>query len=1213
MSGVWIMAKKPPGNKLPEVIDLDSSDDSLSPKKEPMPTKPRAPSSGKRLSSELFHSPSNGHLNGTFDDDDEPIVRSKGIKKIRARLLDSDDERELMNGQPQVNPSNRESIEEARRDQSHHSCPDAGLTVNLDDLEFSDFSESDVQERTVQKNVTPKKERPVDQLKTLIETNNDTINFSAASTSTVNDRRPSSPPTVFNSYAIPESPEVSKKSQSDPPSTYGEIIEDEDDDDIVWPEVGDNDYFPPDPDLRPVNTSDYFPPEDRTYEEAQEAEIKDNEDVSPSKSSISSLKEVRKRKLQNLVEKKSAGRQTLNSTRRRVKSPSPDFEDNENIEITESLVNGSIYSAVGPSTSTVSHNQPKAAVKKSKAPPNPSTSYAGSQEKPLNNLDEMMDIASNFNLLTRIRELNPKKTINSLAEVKAWENGNLTISNEPRVVDNQTETEGQTTEVHDNWESTQENRWMHKSNMHVENIPVSRQASESFENSGCASGNRSSFNDPSPWDSTPAASSAEVETINLDDIDFDEDIIEDIEEDYPVFRVPTNNHNSSVISCSSSTSASNTKLTAAQGASLFPATLDLSRRDSLTPLGRTSNAHDTSFHEWNQNHGTHSDLKGYDFPFSKRLMENFKNIYKLECFRHNQLECINAAMTGQDCFVLMPTGGGKSLCYQLPATLEEGLTVVISPLKSLIYDQVQKLKQLKVPVAFLSSTVTAKEQQAIYNQLREVKPGIKLLYVTPERIGMSQAINRVFDKMYEYKTLSRFVIDEAHCVSQWGHDFRPDYKKLSVLRDKYPLVPIMALTATATPRVRVDVVKHLKLKDSKWFTQSFNRPNLKYEVRLKKAKPLDEIIQLIQYQFKNQSGIVYCLSRNDCEKTAAYLSSCGIHSLPYHAGLADKDRNDVQQKWITNKVRVICATIAFGMGVDKPDVRFVFHFCVPSSMEGYYQEAGRAGRDGKLAYCFLYFSPTDVQRLKKIKSKEPRRTEAQKEAYKVHMDLLNSMVFYAYNKAVCRRVQLCRYLGESVNVTSLCRDSQSSCDNCASKEKFEMIDVTPDAKLALQAVSDISGSYGQVKKLYTLSHIEAVLIGSDVAAIRKAGHDRSPYFGRLSTYRRADLAFLLRKLIIDDYLHEKIELLKGSHIANVYITTGTNYRKLLSGDVKISLPIADNPLVNASNNTAASKKGKKSSKSSTATTTTTSSTYFADAFVDDGALEEEFESFTDYD
>uniref|UniRef100_A0A3Q4HX61 RecQ-like DNA helicase BLM n=1 Tax=Neolamprologus brichardi TaxID=32507 RepID=A0A3Q4HX61_NEOBR len=546
----------------------------------------------------------------------------------------------------------------------------------------------------------------------------------------------------------------------------------------------------------------------------------------------------------------------------------------------------------------------------------------------------------------------------------------------------------------------------------------------------------------------------------------------------------------------------------------------------------------------------HDRFRGFNFPHSQEMMKIFHKRFGLHQFRFNQLEAINAALLGEDAFVLMPTGGGKSLCYQLPACVSLGVTVVVSPLKSLIVDQVQKLTTLDIPATSLSGDKSDSETSRIYMQLSRKDPIIKLLYATPEKVSASNRLISALQNLYERGLLARFVIDEAHCVSQWGHDFRPDYKKLHELRQKFPNVAMMALTATATPRVQKDILNQLNMSRPQVFTMSFNRTNLKYSVLPKKPKKVDEdCTSWIKKHYPRDSGIVYCLSRNDCDAMAESLQRAGLSALSYHAGLSDSDREYVQSKWINQDgCQVICATIAFGMGIDKPDVRYVIHASLPKSMEGYYQESGRAGRDGEISHCILFYSYTDVQRIKRIISMD---REGDRHTKATHYNNLHSMVHFCENVMECRRIQLLAYFGELKFNRNFCKDHPDvSCDNCTKPNQYKMRNVTDDVKKIVRFVQEncekVGVRFGKTanQNRLTLNMLVDIFIGSKAAKVQTG------MFGIGAAYSRHNADRLFKKLVLDNVLVEDLYITNGGQAVS-YISAGTKAMNVLSGHMQV--------------------------------------------------------------
>ncbi len=456
----------------------------------------------------------------------------------------------------------------------------------------------------------------------------------------------------------------------------------------------------------------------------------------------------------------------------------------------------------------------------------------------------------------------------------------------------------------------------------------------------------------------------------------------------------------------------------------------------------------------------------------KDLHTYLKEIFGFDKFKGDQEAIIQSLLDGHDTFVIMPTGGGKSLCYQLPAIILDGTAIVVSPLIALMKNQVDAVRYTSgtTDVAhFLNSSLSRVQQNEVKEDL--LKGGTKLLYVAPETLSKEETI-----ELLKQIPISFFAIDEAHCISEWGHDFRPEYRRLrEAIKAIRPNVPILTLTASATPKVQQDIIKNLGMEQAKTFISSFNRPNLYYEVRPKPSDPMQlhkEIIRFIK-ENPNKSGIIYCLTRKKVEDLAELLVINGIKALPYHAGLDNKVRAENQDKFLTEEIDVIVATIAFGMGIDKPDVRFVIHYDIPKSIEGYYQETGRAGRDGGEGRCIAFYSEQDVEKLYKFFSDKNASEQ------EMARQLVQEMVSYAESSA-CRRLNILRYFGENYD-EAYC----GNCDNCLHPRP--KVEAKEEMSLALETIV-------AMKQAFKPKDIVDVLMG------RKNTNTRSYHLDRLEQY-----------------------------------------------------------------------------------------------------------------
>jgi ATP-dependent DNA helicase RecQ len=475
------------------------------------------------------------------------------------------------------------------------------------------------------------------------------------------------------------------------------------------------------------------------------------------------------------------------------------------------------------------------------------------------------------------------------------------------------------------------------------------------------------------------------------------------------------------------------------------------------------------------------------------LKERLKEIFGYGQFRGNQEIIIKNLLDGKNTFVIMPTGAGKSLCYQLPAMIRDGLAIVISPLIALMKNQVDQMNAYGVNARFLNSTLSKGEITRLKKDC--MNGAVKLLYVAPESLNKEETI-----EFLKKVNVAFVAIDEAHCISEWGHDFRPEYRRIKAMIQNLGNMPVIALTATATPKVQIDIQKNLQMEDADVFISSFNRKNLYYEVRPKKETK-KQLIKFLK-DHKGKSGIIYCLSRKKVEEIAQLLNVNGFKAAPYHAGLDPDVRMKNQDDFLNEEVDIICATIAFGMGIDKPDVRFVVHYDVPKSLEGYYQETGRAGRDGLEGLCLMFYSHNDLNKLEKFNKDKPVQ---ERENARI---LLQEMEFYA-ESPVCRRRQLLHYFGEE-----FMEENCGMCDNCVHpRERF---DGTDYVALVIRAVKQTNERFG-------LGHLVHVIRGVEDEYVKSYGHFDLEVYGKGADEDVDFWRSVIRQALIYQYLEKDID------------------------------------------------------------------------------------------
>ena len=567
---------------------------------------------------------------------------------------------------------------------------------------------------------------------------------------------------------------------------------------------------------------------------------------------------------------------------------------------------------------------------------------------------------------------------------------------------------------------------------------------------------------------------------------------------------------------------------------------------------------------------------------SKSYQHVLETVFGFPSLKPFQEQVVSAMLDNKDIFVISPTGSGKSLCFQLPALLQEGICVVLSPLRSLIFDQVESLKKNGIKCELLNGDLTVTKKTKLFQELKKPYPSIKMLYSTPESIMCNEDTKEVFQDLFKRGLISRIVLDEAHCISTWGHDFRPNYLKVKNIKKSFPNIPIAALTATATEKVNADIHEILQLNETtKVFKSSFIRTNLNITIKRRGAKK-DEILECIQEiskeldtKFKNQSAIIYAFSRNKCEELSKQLQEMGIRADFYHAGLSAKKRNDIQTKWLGDELQIICATIAFGMGIDKSNVRVVYHFNLPKTIEGYYQEIGRGGRDGLRSECIFYFNESDPMVYKQMTDKK-RKTIQETESYfrdkkmelaKNELQKMYDMINLIENESECRHIQLSNYFGEKrKEKIGFCINL---CDNCSKYKlegkKLKKIDVTTQCQEILEIIGRLDNPYKETIITKMIGYPTKMPKRSLKKDIKGDWNKYKLEFGgkkdeivsknRSYNLREKLIKRILLKLIVDKYL--KVEIVKvGKGIYGSWKEQYVRYqksKKIIDGEKQIKI------------------------------------------------------------